>query len=94
LKTNLSKTFLLLASLAFFNGANADTTCVQDTDSSGASGYFVNDGTKTYNGKNGTASARRLQDFILPCDESKWESLLMLGSPPASTWIFPETATP
>ena len=54
MKLNLSKTFLLIASLAFFNGANADTTCVQDTDSSGATGYFVNDGTKTYNGRNGT----------------------------------------
>ena len=55
---NFTKTSLLLASMFIFSDLNAAMTCVQDSDPTGASGYFVNDGTTTYNGKNGTTIRR------------------------------------
>ena len=88
MKINFPKTFLLVASLAFFNSANADTTCVQDTDSSGASGYFVNDGTTTFNGRNGTTIKR--------CGMSRkdqgTQQFKVTSAPPAG--VTPGSATP
>ena len=52
------KFFTFITAVFLFNTAYADLTCVQDTDSSGKSGYFVKDGTIINNGRNGTVIKR------------------------------------
>ena len=54
----LFKLFVFITILLNFNNAYAILECVQSTGSDGVAGYFVQDGTTIFNGKNGTTIKR------------------------------------